>query len=372
MEKVKNFINNSWILRRSVTKNSEDILELSNKSRIVSSPIFPYEKPRLVGLRFMGQRFILDGYIHQRLCYPNLPTRFKVKGLDVMAALGSDRAMKHLEEDFEKYVKFREELLKLREEIAGLKPENWTETLYMGWLYSIKALLYEPGEGYPAFMKTEAWLDKSLNTALASWAQLRHDTILYAKQPYAAKLALPLKQPHAGYVEPLPLVYSRLECLVNSTINGLEKLGLLSSERKAKLTELRDLLHRLTEISVKELKGEELTEEDEELIMRYPYILDELMSGVRKRVKDSRVIADVFTDPNTNSVLEVGTGYFDYIIVAYKLPGGKAYLSVGIVMSYYEFTWPQNNRLTDEEWREMLSKGEAPEQLEWISNFKKC
>ena len=37
-------------------------------------------------------------------------------------------------------------------------------------------------KGYPSFMRNEAWTDKSLNTSLGSWAELRHDTILYAKQ----------------------------------------------------------------------------------------------------------------------------------------------------------------------------------------------
>lgn len=341
-----------------------------DKSRIVSSPIFPFEKPRLVGLRFMGQRFILDGYIHQRLCYPNLPTRFKVKGLDVMAALGSERAMKYLEEDFEKYVKFREELLKLKDEVAELKPENWTETLYMGWLYSIKALLYKPGEGYPAFMRTEAWLDKNLNTALASWAQLRHDTILYAKQPYAGRTAMPPKQVHPGYVEPNPLLYSRLANLVDATKKGLEGLGLLDGEIADKLSKFSNALHRLAEISVKELKGEKLSEEDMDLIKGYGYLLETLLSTAELRTKDPRIIADVFTEPNSGTVLEVGTGYFDIIIVVYKTPDGRLLASKGLVMSYYEFYWPQSDRLTDEKWIGILESGGEPEQLEWIYNFK--
>ena len=341
-----------------------------DESRIISSPIFPFEKSRLAGLRFMGQRFILDGYIHQRLCYPNLPTRLRVKGLDVMAALDSDRAMEHLEEDFKKYEKFREELLKLREEIAELKPENWTETLYMGWLYSVKALLYPPGDGYPAFMTTEAWLDKSLNTALASWAQLRHDTILYAKQPYAAKTALPPEQPHPGYVEPNPLLYSRLANLVEATKEGLKALGLLDDDIAGKLSSFSKLLRKLAEISVKELKGEELSEEDKSTIKGYGYLLESLLTTAKPRAKDPRIIADVFTEPNANVVLEVGTGYFDVIVVVYKTSDGRLLASTGLVMSYYEFYWPQSDRLTDEKWIEMLESGKEPEQLEWIYNFK--
>jgi hypothetical protein len=54
-------------------------------------------------------------------------------------------------------------------------------------------------------MSTEAWKYKELNTALASWTQLRHDTILYAKQSYTMLLGIsePLDSKLRGYVEPI-------------------------------------------------------------------------------------------------------------------------------------------------------------------------
>ena len=38
---------------------------------------------------------------------------------------------------------------------------------------------------YPAFMRTQAWARKDIHTALGSWTELKHDTILYAKQVMA-------------------------------------------------------------------------------------------------------------------------------------------------------------------------------------------
>jgi hypothetical protein len=35
-------------------------------------------------------------------------------------------------------------------------------------------------------MKTKAFQDKNIVTQLASWSQLRHDTLLYVKQGYTA------------------------------------------------------------------------------------------------------------------------------------------------------------------------------------------
>jgi hypothetical protein len=347
----------------------EAVLKL-DRARIANIPWWPSENSRLAGLRLMGQRFILDGYIHQMLCYPEVIPRTMVKGLDVMAALGSERAEGLLEAE-KRYTNYEANLRRLQSYIASLTIANWTESLYMGWLYTLKAEIELPGEGYPAFMTTEAWLDKSLNTALSSWAQLRHDTILYAKQPYAAKVSLPPQQPHEGFVEPLPLVYSRLRNLVNATTRGLKSLGLLSEAKEAKLQSLGRLLESLTEISVKELRGEELSEGDLRLLANYWEALEDLLRGEEERVKDPRIVADVFTDPNTNNVLEVGTGCFHTIVVVYKAGDSDGlYASLGAIMSYYEFPWPQNRRLTDEEWKTLLQSPSKPSPPDWTESFR--
>ena len=352
-----------------LTEFQEKIVQ-RDRSRIRNVPWWPEEEiaKRLSGLRFMGQRFILDGYIHQELCYPRVEGRIMVKGFDIMAALGSERAEQYLEIDKSKYPGYSQQLEKMKQFIESLTIKNWTESLYNSWLYTIKAIVDQKFEGYPTFMTTEAWLDKCLFTGLASWAQLRHDTILYAKQPYAAKVSIPPQPPHPGYVEPMPIVYYRLALLANATKVGLEKLGLINEVMKEKLTALIDLLDNLTKISIKELKGEALSEQDRRLLLNYGGILEMLLKGLRPRSKDPRIIADVFTDPNGNAVLEVGTGYFHLIFVIYKTPDGKIYISVGGVMSYYEFKWPQTQRLTDEEWQSLLESGQI-DLPEWVNSF---
>ena len=54
------------------------------------------------GLRFMGQRFVPDAYIFRQLIYRNVGTRENrrglPKGLDLLAAMGSERAYTLLEQ----------------------------------------------------------------------------------------------------------------------------------------------------------------------------------------------------------------------------------------------------------------------------------
>src|SRR6185436_10824099 len=73
---------------------------------------------------------------------------------------------------------------------------------------------------YLEAMRTRAWAMKSLNTQLASWTQLRHDSILYVKQSYTAmaKCFYP-----AGYVEPLPQFWARLETMARKSAELIEQ-----------------------------------------------------------------------------------------------------------------------------------------------------
>jgi hypothetical protein len=48
---------------------------------------------------------------------------------------------------------------------------------------------------------------------------------------------------------------------------------------------------------------------------------------------------------------------------------GEWYVARGGVYSYYEFLHPISNRLTDEEWKDMLSSGKAPDRERWIKKY---
>ena len=56
----------------------------------------------------------------------------------------------------------------------------------------------------------------------------------------------------------------------------------------------------------------------------------------------------------------VGLPHEIYVVVPIN---GKLYLTIGSVMRYYEFL--SQERLTDEQWIQMLKTKETPEGLEW-------
>ena len=302
------------------------------------------------------------------------------RGLDVMALFGSKRAKEILENLGDtQYSDYEKKFTELKKEIDSLPLDAWFQNLYWNWLYVLKSLLGEFGKGYQTFMQTKAWQDKNLNTALASWAELRHDTILYVKQSYTmAELgAGPGEPPIVGYVEPVPELYARLLTLTKMTNKGLKRLVPQEELEKLRiedaLNRFSEILERLLEISKKELENKPLTEDEYYFIENFGSISEGLIGIVAEGEVDpdifkTTLIADVHTEGNTKKVLEEGVGYIKTLVVAYKLPQGHILVGVGPVFSYYEFKQPMENRLTDETWRKMLETT-APPEPEWIKSF---
>lgn len=355
-----------------------------NSIPIFNSEIQPDREKEIKGFRFMGQRFTIDASIFQRLVDRETPDRMLPKGLDIPAALGSKEALNILTQMGEtKYEKYSENMSKMQTYLSTLPAQNWTQNLYWGWLYQLQPLLSIKTDGYPTFMQNNAWVRKELNTFLGSWSELKHDTILYAKQVYAELGGGPgpEEKDDRGYVEPNPYVYARLASLLKMTNEGLDERGLLTANMKDNLSKMEQLAMSLKTISEKELNNETLTDEEYELIRSYGGQLEHFWLEVNKdepEFKNSSwgeyldenpaaIIADVATDPN-GSVLEVGTGKISEIYVVVPIDG-KLRIAKGGVYSYYEFAWPLSDRLTDKKWREMLNSSTAPNLPDWTSVF---
>jgi len=369
-----------------------DELAKLDPPKVNSIPIFnkdiqPDREKEIKGFRFMGQRFTVDAGIMQRLVDRDVPGRMLPKGLDVPAALGSEEAYGLLKAMGEtKYGKYDANMAALREHLAAEPDSTWTQNLYWGWVHALRALIDPPQEGYPWFMRNTAWTRKQLVTFLGSWTELKHDTILYAKQVYAELGGGP--GPEAGddrgYAEPNPKLYARLAALMRMTREGLEERGMLSPGDKDSLERMEKLAGDLQDISIKELTGEALSDADYETIRTFGGQLEHIWletnsENIRKMGGSARdyldenpapIVADVATDPN-GTVLEEATGY-GWTIYALVPVDGKLRIASGVVYSQYEFPWPLDDRLTDKRWRDLIGGGvggKAPATHAWTSVF---
>jgi hypothetical protein len=334
------------------------------------------------GFRFMGQRFVLDAYVFQELMSPKVGGPNNLRdlpiALDFFAALGSSEAMNLLSElGAPAFDNYNEQMSKLQNEIAALPANAWTQNLYWSWLHALRAVV-EPRDGrYPAFMRTTAWARKQLHTALASWTELKHDTILYAKQATGGGGGWAPEEYPFGYVEPDPLTYARLLALTRQTHDGLASRGLLTGSAEVGLGSLDRFLSFLQRVAEDELAGRPLDQDDYEILYNYSETLlsltllasaqaDEQSNMLEERLQ-AAVVADVAT--GFERVLEEGVGRVFEIYVVVPDANGELHLAQGGVFSYYEFPWPAGNRLTDEAWREMLEAGQVPPPPSWTKTF---
>ena len=366
-------------------------------------------QPRIVGqafgipsglqFRFMGQRFLPDSYIMQKLV--NWPQRPFPKGLDVMSVLGSEHAAVLLDELYREPAKWDEYLPrreKLTREFAEHDENLHYSTLYYGWLYVLRALIIQQDESLPGFMQNTAWTEKQLNTSLASWAEMRHDVILYGKPSMAqgGNGEDERRQPK-GYVEPNPEFFNRLLKLVRLNRKILLDNEMLPERVSKPFDKYEDLLQFLSDVSGKELAGTMLSDTEYEGIRSIGRKLEDLSlrlveldrslqlhwteTGEKVRWqnyslrawyevkgpdKDLACIADVHT--SGDSCLEEAVGHANIIYVIVPIEG-ELHLTRGGVFSYYEFTYPAAHRLTDEAWQEMIKRERAPEPPSWTSSF---
>ncbi len=337
--------------------------------------------PDEIQLRFMGQRYIPDSEILQKISAPT--QRVFPSGLDVMSVLGNPRATQILDAypqiyNAQNWAGYKPKRAELTKEFALIPRATWQSNLYYGWLDALRVLQQSAPPSYPSFMQGAAWKDKTLHTALASWTQLRHDTILYGKQAVVECGGEGIEPPFVkGYVEPNVKFYERLLALTKQSRTGLESRKLLPEKLTQKFEDFEDLLVFLIKVSNKELRGEKLTR-DEYLDIRYiggkiehmtvSVIGDngatwELLSETEK---DMALVADVHTGGDKALEEGVGRALELYVIVPIE---GKLYLTRGAAFSYYEFKHPVSDRLTDEKWQSLLKGGKAPAPPVWTKNF---
>jgi hypothetical protein len=374
----------------------------------------PNWRESTAGMRIFGTRYSFDSEIMQRLTYDNvreflgsasasrpftlvnaggLLIRGFPRGLDVYSAFSFPQAEELLKAGGDdQYRGYQEQLVRLRKELTAINAQQWRESIYTSRLKAALMLANEPNGILPKAMKKKAWKLKQLTAALGSWAELRHDTILYTKQPYAmSQMAMagmgkgggprpPPPPPPHGYVEPVPEFYSALKDCFVSLDNRIKSLGF--PEDKAlgqKLLSFQGTLNELEKIAHKELAGEILTDEEYKFIENiygtlsipkaglphYRDVSDEFMTDMDNKMP---VVADVFTDLNSKMALEEAVGRPMKLYMVCPVDGEPT-VCVGAIYSYYEFKQPIDKRLTDGEWRELIKQNKQPEQAEWVKSY---
>ena len=326
----------------------------------------------------MPQRYVYDSEVLQELVdVATQPQTLRgyPTGLDVMAALGSAAARGILTDELEAARRWPEYAARL-DTVARLMPRLTADSSVTNLrLKALAALADCTDARLPYFMRTPQWARKSLNTALAAWAETRHDITLYAKQPMAAECGGAIPDPVVvGYVEPNAAYWAKALEMVRRLRSVLGCYGFLSPRMKSLTDQVEEQTAFLMRISQKELAGRRVTPEEfksiEKLGSTYEWLTLDIMKDkarqdgmtwedVQGTDRSVAVVADVYTANATNNpdkgVLHAATGYVDDIFVVVEI-NGMLHLTRGAVFSYREFATPIGTRLTDAEWQQMLEK----------------
>lgn len=238
---------------------------------------------------------------------------------------------------------------------------------YHRTLVALDAVLHAP----PTWFEPEAWQLRTLQSFAGGWAQLRHDTLLYAYQMGAECDAQELPSPH-GWVEPMPEVYVGLREMVERFAAQLERAGIREAPPGDeegygfspfatlgnKTEAIVGLLRQLETLSNKELRGERFTDDERRDIATIGGLAEHVLLTFADAYElgegndDMAVVADVFTW--RDSALEVGVAHPELIYAVIPTPEGWM-LARGAVLGYRELWVPAADRLTDQRWREQLA-----------------
>ncbi len=324
-------------------------------------------------LLFTAGRYTFDAEILSRLTEvmrSPKPLRPFPRGLDAFAAFGNrpaeDILLNHYKEATH-WPAYPDTLRAVQKQFAAYK--SWDQNLYTKTMQVLLGLnAPNPDTNPPYFARTPAWQRRNLSTALAGWAELKHDLLLYSEQPVGAEMGGggggPPPPDHLGYVEPNLPFWERALALLAFQNQALHRLQANTPHLDSLNSDLRQLVTELHRLARKEVAHEKLTADEMNSLSSVGGKVEGLTlktlgmndyDPLPDRERHVGLVADVYAF--NEDVLEEAVGAADALYVVVEI-NGLPVLARGATLSYYEFT--SKTRLTDEEWRAQLAKQPRP------------
>lgn len=338
----------------------------------------------------LGQRYVLDSHVFSNVVRDRIAGwRMMPNPLDVgFAAMNNNQAGVLLEPELARY-RYAPNLASMRILADSHPTDYWTANLYNEWLGMIRTLsptkdVANPASvGMPHVTGTEAWGRRVLSAQLASWAELRHDTVLYTKQSYSGRGAC--EYPDA-YVEPYPELFAKVGSFA---ARGNELVGPLATEAglpnvTAYFTRLQSTAAILEAMAKNQRTGaphaaEQLAfmnkmtfEHGCEGMSSFNGWYAKLFYEPEDALRDAPTIADVHTQPEDETGMEVGrvlhvatAGPRLMVVTVESCQGPHAY--VGLASRYHELVTENFERLTDQQWIQRVYTTTPPPETPWLA-----
>jgi hypothetical protein len=327
----------------------------------------------------------IDGPAGQRL----LPS-----SLDIAAALGSRLARDLLADEVRRYPKLDAALRDLAARSASARIES-SPNLYQRWIDALAEQWADSTASPNGALDKDLWRVKRLQTGLASWATLRHATVLVNERVGAecgeGGFEFMVLRPPRGYVEPDPKTFEKIAGLFDAAIQLAGNLGSplagnipqTEDENPQARESLRQgLRRRLTEsaakarlfqsIAAKEARGQPLTAQEYEEILYFGRVAEHHFLVFKSLANKDLALSTPNPIPKIADVSDT-LGGAPYLLVGVGRPlewdqtvpyFGRHEIVKGAAYSFYEFS--SNALLQDADWMKQLPTEAHPS---WIAPY---
>jgi hypothetical protein len=337
--------------------------------------------------------------LYSAVYHPDAPAGLQVQGasgprllpsgLDIAAAMGNGLAEQLLQSDYEKYPPLRKVIANLKSNFKqNLSGSESKSNIYNQWINAIAIQWADTVNSTNALKDSQLWKTKRLQTGLATWATLRHATVLVNERTAAecgeGGFEEILMQAPRGYVEPDPYTFATIAGLFEEAVNLVPKSPTSKAENddKTKGTLYDGIVARLKQAAAearifqamaeKERQGMMLRNDENEKILFVAGVAEHLFLVFNSLSNNEYALADpdpmpkitdVAGDGNISPFLMAAVGNtieWDLIVPFY----GRNQIVKGSVYSYYEFESDQ--LMNDADWRKQVQNQKI---LSWIKPF---
>lgn len=353
------------------------------------------EGEQTISFLVLGQRFVADADVLDAVVYGKLKTdRLMPSTLDVgYAVLGNPTAKQLLARELARYGPTYAGALEDAARRIEADPALWTGSVYHAWLGALRGLSPSPQRdaSLPAPLASDAWARRLLATQLASWAELRHDNVLYAKQ--SVTISETCEYPD-GYVDPYPAFFAGMTALAIKGREAIASAGTspdASAHMVAFFDRMASTMATLGAIAQRERADQPLSADDLAFLNHMVAMESKPIGCTVEQVPSGwyaelyyapawvlvhqPVVADVHTQPTdlegipVGKVLHVGTGLPRMLIVTVAHDhGAHAQTYRGFVSSYGETVTDHFQRLTDEDWMRRVFTNQAVLTPAWLQS----
>lgn len=183
-----------------------------------------------------GQRFVMDSWAMGQMVFDKIfwkgekVHRRLPSGVDIaFTVLGNRSATDVLAErirdtagvPFRDGAPIQHHLGALAEVFDAVPTENWQDNIYTSWLHTLRLWSQPLDKSIPEVFRTREWSRKVMSSQLASWAELRHNTVLYVKQSATPDVLCSFPY---SYVEPNLPVWRALAGMAQRTADQISQI----------------------------------------------------------------------------------------------------------------------------------------------------